>query len=96
MWTFTTIREQAGRTGDGAARIYTVVRRQPSWIGRVALGAALLVVTGIVLLLVVPAVLVAAAIFVVLALASAAARSVRRMFGLDGTGRRNVRVITRR
>lgn len=96
MWTFTTIRDYAGHPGEGAARLVTIVQRQPSWITRAAAGAAVLVFTGVVLLLVVPAIIVAAAVFAVLALANSARRSLRSAFGLGRSGRRNVRVITRR
>jgi len=95
MWTFATIREHAARSGDGAVRFVTIVQRQPSWITRAALGAALLMFAAVVLLLVVPALLVAMVVFTALAVAHATVRSVRSLLRLDGDGRRNVRVISR-
>jgi hypothetical protein len=97
MWTFTTIREHAARSGNGAARMVTVVQRQPSWVTKATVGAAMLVLAGVVLLLVIPATLAAAAVFGVLALGNAATRSMRAKLGFGGSGgRRNVRVVTRR
>jgi hypothetical protein len=91
MWNYTTIREQAGSTG----RVFTVIGRQPSWITRAALTVMVAAFAAIVLLLVVPALLLAAAVFFVLVLARRAWLWVRSLFGLESSGRRNVRVIVR-
>ncbi len=96
MWTFATFREHAARSGADGIRLVSMVQRQPSWITRATVGAAILVFTGVVLLLVIPAMLVAAAVFGILSLAHAAVGSIRAALRLDGAGRRNVRVITRR
>lgn len=96
MWSFTTIREQAARSGgSGAGRVFAVVQQQPSWMVRVAFGVAVLVFTGIVLLLVVPALIIAAVVFFVLAMVRRAWLWVRGLFGLERSGRRHVRVMTR-
>lgn len=92
MWTYTTIRDRAADAG----RVFEVVQRQPSWVSRAALTAALVVFSGVVLLLVVPAVVIATAVFLVLAAASALAAWARGLLGLQRSGRRNVRVIVRR
>ncbi|HZW09735.1 MAG TPA: hypothetical protein VFF69_07510 [Phycisphaerales bacterium] len=96
MWAFTTLRDHAARSPGGVVRLVTIVQRQPSWVGRAAAGAALLVFTGVVLLLVVPAALAATVVFGVLALGAGAARSIRSALRLDASGRRNVRVVARR
>lgn len=96
MWTFTTLREHAARSGAGGTRLISIVQRQPSWITRVTLTTALLVFGAVVLLLVVPAMLVAGLVFAVLALTHAALTRARSALRLDGAGRRNVRVVTRR
>jgi len=96
MWTFTTIRDQTAKSGEQAARLFTVVQNQPSWISKAALGAAFLVFTGVVLLLVIPALLIAAGVFLFLAGTASLTRAFRNMFGFERSGRRNVRVITRR
>jgi len=93
MFTATTIREQASRAG----RVVQVVRRQPSWVGRFAGFAGLLVLAGVVILLIVPALLVMIAVFLVgtgiAMLRSMFTRTVKPNGALDG--RRNVRVIVR-
>lgn len=91
MWSYTTIREQFGAPG----RVFTVIGRQPSWITRAALAVGFLIFTGVVVLLVVPALLLAALVFFALVLARRAWLRVRALFGADGSGRRNVRVIVR-
>lgn len=91
MWSFTTIREQAGAPG----RVFTVIGQQPSWITRAALSVLFLVFTAVVLLLVVPALLLAAVVFFVLVLARRSWLWVRALFGFEASGRRNVRVIVR-
>lgn len=97
MWNFTTIRDQAARSGGtGATRLYTVVSRQPSWITRAALSVALLAFTGVVLLLVVPALALAAIVFFALLLLRRSWLWVRSILGLGRSGRQNVRVIVRR
>jgi len=81
----------------GTGRAYQFVVRQPSWVGRLAVGAAVLILAGVVILLVVPALVIGAVVF----LGLAAVAKVRSWFGglrapngaLDG--RRNVRVIVR-
>lgn len=95
-WTFTTIRDQAARSGEGAARVFTVVQSQPSWVTRIALTAAAIVVSAIVLLLVVPAVLIGAVIFLILAGGRSLIARTRGLLGLSRGGRKNVRVVVRR
>ena len=95
MWSFTTIREQAARSGTGASRAFSVVSQQPSWITKAAVLVGLLIFSGIVLLLVVPALLVAAVVFFVLLWMFRAWLWVRSLFGGGRSGRRNVRVIVR-
>lgn len=90
MFRVTTIRESVGRAG----RVFEAVQRQPSWAARLALGAMLVVLAGVVLLLVVPALLIGALVFL---LAAAAAR-LARAFGRPASApapdeRENVRVI---
>jgi hypothetical protein len=83
---------------DRSARVFTVVRSQPSWVTRVAFGASLLVMLAIIFLLIVPAFVIGLLVFAV-ALGVASVR--RRIAGLwrpNGAldGRRNVRVIEHR
>ncbi|MBK7403336.1 MAG: hypothetical protein IPJ41_01560 [Phycisphaerales bacterium] len=96
MWTYTSIREQAARSGQTAGRVFTVVRTQPSWVSRVALTAGAVVLLAVVLLLVVPALLIAFLVFLLLAAVLHTWHSVRSLFRFERTGRRNVRVISRR
>lgn len=95
MWTFTSIREQAAKSGHAAGRVFTVVQSQPSWVTRITLSAATLVLAAVILLLVIPTILVAAAVFVLLAYCNAAFRSLRSLLRPTDRGRRNVRVIRR-
>ncbi len=96
MWSFTTIREQAARSGgSGAGRVFAVVQQQPSWMVRVAFGVGMLVFTGVILLLVVPALILGAVVFFVLAMVRRAWLWVRGLFGFERSGRRHVRVISR-
>lgn len=95
MFRFDVLNEQTARTGERAARVVTVIREQPSWITRVALAVAALTFTAVLLLLVIPAMLLATVVFVVLGLGFRAWVWCRSLFGLDRSGRENVRVMTR-
>lgn len=86
---------QATNTGQHAARVVTVIQSQPSWVLRAALTVAFLTLTAILLVVVVPAMLLAAVVFLVLAILRRSWVALRRALGMDRSGRRNVRVITR-
>lgn len=86
---------QATNTGQQAARVVTVIQSQPSWVLRAALTVAFLTLTAILLVVVVPAMLLAAVVFLVLAILRRSWVALRRALGMDRSGRRNVRVITR-
>lgn len=81
-------------TGQRATRVVTMIRSQPSWITRAALAAAFFVVSLFILLVVLPAILLAAVVFLALAVVRRGWVSLRDALGMDGSGRRNVRVIT--
>jgi len=77
------------------ARVYGFVVRQPSWVARLAITAAILVLMAVVLLLIVPALLIGGAVFLLLA---GVARTKAWLTGLRAPngaldGRRNVRVL---
>jgi hypothetical protein len=76
-----------------STRVFTVVRSQPSWVTKLALGAALLVMVSIVLLILLPALVVGLAFFLV----GAGVSRVRRLWRPNGAldGRRNVKVLVR-
>ena len=86
---------QATNTGQQAARVVTVIQSQPSWVLRAALTVAFLTLTAILLVVVVPAMLLAAVVFLVLAVLRRGWVALRIALGMDRSGRRNVRVITR-
>lgn len=86
---------QATNTGQQAARVVTVIQSQPSWVLRAALTVAFLTLTAILLVVVIPAMLLAAVVFLVLVILRRGWVALRRALGMDRSGRRNVRVITR-
>jgi hypothetical protein len=94
------VRDGAARAGDASTRVYRIASRQPSWVMRLAVGAALAVMLAIILLLVIPALLVFLLVLGAAAIAQATADRVRSLFSGrpatrrdDRAGRRNVRVI---
>jgi hypothetical protein len=78
---------------DRSTRVFTVVRSQPSWVTKLALAAALLVMVAIVLLILVPAIVVGLAFFLV----GAGISRIRGLWRPNGAldGRRNVKVLVR-
>lgn len=95
MVRFSFINEQSTRTGRHAARVVRVIQEQPSWVTRAAFTAAFMTLTVLLVLVVLPVLVFAALIFVVLVLVRHGWIALRRLFGFDRTGRRNVRVIVR-
>lgn len=90
--------QDAFRTyADRSTRVFTVVRSQPSWVTRVAFGAALMVLFTVIFVLVVPAVVIGLIVFGLGMLISGIKRRFAglRRPGRALDGRRNVRVITR-
>lgn len=93
MFTITTIRQRVTSMG----RVFEVVQRQPSWVGRLAASAGLIVCVLVALAILIPVILVSAAVFLV----GMGIGWVRGLFVrskqpnglLDG--RRNVRVVER-
>lgn len=83
---------------DRSTRVFTVVREQPSWVTKIAIGAALLVTLAIIFLLVVPAVVIGLAVFAAASVIAGARRRIGGLWRPNGAldGRRNVRVITSR
>ncbi len=92
---------RAARSRARAERLYLFVRRRPSWLTRLAVGAGALVLAAITLLIIVPAILVMALVFVggaavlagVMALRGRLSRGPGALRVRDG--RENVRVIGR-
>jgi len=82
---------------DRSTRVFTVVRSQPSWVTRLAFGAAVLVLVAIVALIIVPAIVIGLAVFACGALLAGLRSRVRSLWRPNGAldGRKNVRVITR-
>lgn len=80
-----------------SGRAYQFAVRQPSWVARVAVFAALFVFVAVVALLVIPALLVGLAVFVAMALVARVRAMFHRLHSPNGAldGRRNVRVIPR-
>jgi hypothetical protein len=95
MFRFETFEEHASGTGRQTARVFTVIRRQPSWIARVAFTVAALTIVAVLAVIVLPAVVLATIVFVALALALRAWAWCRGLFGIDRAGRRNVRIVVR-
>ena len=80
---------------DRSARVFTVVRTQPSWVTRVAFGAAMLVMLAVVFLLIVPAVVIGLLVFLVAMGVAGVRRRIAGLWRPNGAldGRKNVRVI---
>jgi len=97
---FSHFSEQTRRVQERASRVYTFAASQPSWVTRIAAGAAALTLLAVffaLFLLIVPVVLIFLLVFLAAAgLASLRARLGRLFTGRDDAGRRNVRVIVRR
>ena len=83
---------------DRSARVFTVVRTQPSWVTKIAFGAALLVMLAVIFLLVVPAIVIGVVVFGVGMILAGIRRRVTGLWRPNGAldGRKNVRVIERR
>lgn len=100
MWTSdtSTFRISAARGGPAAVGLLTFATRQPSWVAKLAVGAAMLVVLAITLLLIIPALVIGLVVFFAGALAAGIRGQIRQMLGggWRGDGRRNVRVLARR
>jgi len=77
--------------------MYTFTRAQPTWVTKIAVGAATLVLVGIVLLLVVPAIVIGLIAFFALVGVARVRGLFRRVREPGGVldQRRNVKVITR-
>jgi hypothetical protein len=88
-------------TPGRAARLSLFILRQPAWVARLAVGAALLVFAAIIAVLVIPAAFAAIAIFLTAAAVLTVWLRVRALFLsprdllVRNGGRRNVRVIDR-
>jgi hypothetical protein len=86
-------------TQSRAVRASLFILRQPSWVARLAVGAALLVFTAVIAVLVIPAAFAAVLIFLLAAGLLTAWLRVRALFEhprdllVRNGGRRNVRVI---
>ncbi len=80
-----------------SSRVFSTVQAQPSWVTRLAFGAALIVLLAVILLLVVPALVIGLIVFSLGSLMAGVQRRFGKLRKPNGAfdGRRNVRVITR-
>jgi hypothetical protein len=78
-------------------RAYQFVVRQPSWVARIALTAAILMLMAVLILLIGPAVVIGAVVFLALAGVARAKAWLTGLRSPNGAldGRKNVRVIVR-
>jgi antibiotic biosynthesis monooxygenase (ABM) superfamily enzyme len=92
--------EEVRRRHPGAGMWYTRVSRQPSWVTKTALLAALLVVVVPIILLTLAAIVIGLICFTALSLIASAWRFISSPFSSTrppkNDGRRNVQIIDRR